>query len=62
MESTKLMSFIAVSLLVSLQLPAQLSAQRNADENHSHPQYKLVDMERSAAPTAISFLIRSLKV
>jgi hypothetical protein len=30
MESTKLMSFIAVSLLVSLQLPAQLSAQRNA--------------------------------
>jgi len=62
MESTKLMSFIAVSLLVSLQLPAQLSAQRNADENHRTPNTNLSTWERSAAPTAISFLIRSLKV
>ena len=49
------MSFIAVSLLVSLQLPAQLSAQRNADENHSHPQYKLVDMGTFGGPNSYFF-------
>ena len=44
MKSTKLMSFIAASLFAALALPVQLSAQRNADENHSHPHYKLIDM------------------